>query len=57
MCESKRWVGVNKIIIPLPGTMAIFKLEIFLNIENNRNTLAMKSVEKKSRWPTNVPFL
>jgi hypothetical protein len=36
--------------------MAIFKREIFLNIEKNRNTLAIKSAEKKGRWLTNFRF-
>jgi hypothetical protein len=46
MFQLKRWVGVEK-NIPVPEAMAIFKREIFLTIGRNRNTLAIKSAEKK----------
>jgi hypothetical protein len=36
---------------------AIFKREIFLNIEKKRNSLAVKIAEKKGRWFTHFRFV
>jgi hypothetical protein len=46
MFQSKHWVGIKK-KVEFPDAMAIFNLEIFLNIGKNRNSLAIKSAEKK----------
>jgi hypothetical protein len=53
--QSKRWAGAKK-KVTIPEAMAIFEREIFLNIEKNRNTLAIKSAEKKGRWLTNFRY-
>jgi hypothetical protein len=42
--------------VAIQEAMAIFKREIFLNIEKNRNSLAVKIAEKKGRWLTNFRF-
>jgi hypothetical protein len=55
MFRSKRWVGVTK-NVTIPKLVAIFKRENFLNIGKNRNSLAIKSVEKKGSWLTNFRF-
>jgi hypothetical protein len=55
MFQPKRWVGVKK-NSPVPGVVAIFKREIFLNIGKKRNTLAINVAEKKVRWLTNFRF-
>jgi hypothetical protein len=44
--QSKRWTG-RKIKVTIPEAIAIFERENFLNIGKKRNTLAIKSAEKK----------
>jgi hypothetical protein len=53
--QLKRWVGVKK-KVTIPKLVAIIEREIFLNIGKNRNTLVIKSAEKKGRWLTNFRF-
>jgi hypothetical protein len=53
--QLKRWAGAIK-KVSIPEAMAIFKRENFLNIGKKRNSLAIKSVEKKGRWLTNFRF-
>jgi hypothetical protein len=53
--QSKRWAGAKK-KVTISEAMAIFEGENFLNIGKKRNTLAIKSAEKKNRWLTNFRF-
>jgi hypothetical protein len=51
--SSKRWLGTKK-KITIPKVLAIFKRENFLNIGKDRNSLAIKSAEKKGRLLTEL---
>jgi hypothetical protein len=53
--SSKRWLGAKN-EITIPKVLAIFKRENFLNIGKDRNTLAIKSAEKKCRLLTELTF-
>jgi hypothetical protein len=55
MFQSKRWVGMTKKYLK-PEILASLPYENFLNIRKNRNTLAIRSLEKNMQTANKITF-